>query len=123
MEHHLTLETRYYFLLGISPSVHFSLEYPMENIQIHSVLVLNLLLQLWDQLHSIFYPHRLCRLQTAVLQSHTNYVQFGPEAFQISSWFSYKEFFLFHVLPMSQHVHGTHAEIVVMIQLDTSINT
>ena len=36
--------------------------------------------------------------------------------------FSYKEFFLCHV-PSSQHVHGTHAEIVVMIQLDTSINT
>ena len=47
MEHHLTLETGNYFLLGISPSVHFFLEYPMENIQIHSVLVLNLLLELW----------------------------------------------------------------------------
>ena len=30
MEHHLTLETGNYFLLGISPSVHFFLEYPME---------------------------------------------------------------------------------------------
>ena len=47
---------------------------------------------------------------------------FGPEAFQISLWFSYKEFFLRHV-PSSQHVHGTHAKIVVMIQLDASINT
>ena len=46
MEHHLTLETGNYFLLGISPSVHFFLEYPMENIQIYSVLLLNLLLEL-----------------------------------------------------------------------------
>ena len=73
MEHHLTLETGNYFLLGISPSVHFFLEYPMENIQIHSVLVLNLLLQLWDQLRSICYPHRICRLQTAVLLSHLSH--------------------------------------------------
>ena len=73
MEHHLTLEKGNYFLLGISPSVHFLLEYPMENIQIHSVLVLNLLLELSDQLHSICYPHRICRLQTAVLQSHRWY--------------------------------------------------
>ena len=51
-----------------------------------------------------------------------NLLHFGPEAFQISSWFSYKEFFLCHV-PLSQQVHGTHAKIVVMIQLDTSINT
>ena len=36
--------------------------------------------------------------------------------------FSYKEFFLCHV-PLSQHVHGTHAKIVVMTQLDTSSNT
>ena len=46
MEHHLTLETGNYFLLGISPSVHFFLEYQMENIQIYSVLLLNLLLEL-----------------------------------------------------------------------------
>ena len=97
----------------------------MENIQIHSVLVPNLLLELWDQLHSICYPTEFVdfRQQSSKVIYHTNYVQFGPEAFQISSWFSYKEFFLCHVLPTSQHVHGTHAEIVVMIQLDTSINT
>ena len=97
----------------------------MANIQIHSVLVLNLLLELWDQLHSICYPAEFVdfRQQSSKVIYHTNYVQFGPEAFQISSWFSYKEFFLCHVLPTSQHLHGTHAEIVVMIQLDTSINT
>ena len=58
MGHHLTLETGNYFLSGISPSVHFFLEFPRENIQIHSVLVLNLLLELLDQLHSIYqYIH------------------------------------------------------------------
>ena len=97
----------------------------MENIQIHSVLVLNLLLELLDLLHSICYLHRICRLQTAILQSHLSHQimsNLDQNPFQISSWFSYKEFFLFHV-PLSQHVHGTHAEIVVIIQLDGSINT
>ena len=46
MEHHLTLETGNYFLLGISPSIHFFLKYPMQNIQIYSVLLLDLLLEL-----------------------------------------------------------------------------
>ena len=36
--------------------------------------------------------------------------------------FSYKEFFLCNV-PLSQQVRGTHAKIVVMMQLDTSINS
>ena len=67
MEHHLTLETGNYFLLGISPSIHFFLEYPMQNIQIYSVLLLDLLLEL--------------------------YVHFQPEAFQISLCFLTKNSF------------------------------
>ena len=97
----------------------------MENIQIHSVLVLNLLLELSDQLHSICYPYRICRLQTAVLQSHQSDQLCLIWTRSLSDFFVVflQKFFLCHVLPMSQHVHGTHAEIVVMIQLDTSINT
>ena len=87
MEHHLTLETGNYFLLGISPSVHFFLEYPMENIQIHSVLVLNLLLELWDQLHSICYLHRICRLQTTVLQSHLSHQLYPVWTKSLSDFF------------------------------------
>ena len=122
-EHHLTLETGNYFLLGISPSIHFFLEYPRENIQIHSVLVLNLLLELSDQLHSICYPHRICRLQTAVLQSHLSHQLCLIWTRSLSDFFVVFLQRLCHVLPTSQHVHGTHAEIVVMTQLDTSINT
>ena len=96
----------------------------MENIQIHSVLVLNLLLNSRISYTVYVIPTEFVdfRQQSSKVIYLTNYVQFGPEAFQISSWFSYKEFFLYHV-PSSQQVHGTHAKIVVMIQLDTSINT
>ena len=124
MEYHLTLETGNYFLLGISPSVHFSLEHPMENIQTHSVLLLNLLLELEDQLCSICYPHRIYTLQTAVLQSRLLHQLCPIWIRSLSDFFVvfYKEFFLCNV-PLSQHVHGSHAEIVVMMQLNTSINT
>ena len=96
----------------------------MENIQIHSVLVLNLLLNSRISYTVYVIPTEFAdfRQQSSNVIYHTNYVQFGPEAFQISSWFSYKEFFLCHV-PSSQQVQGTHANIVVMIKLDTSINT
>ena len=42
--------------------------------------------------------------------------------FRFLCGFSYKELFLCNV-PLSQHVHATHTKIVVMMQLDTSINT
>ena len=125
MEHHLTLETGNYFLLGISPSVHFFSGVPYAKYtNIFCPFATSSSRTLGSVTQNMSSPQNLQTSDSSPPKSSITPIMsiFDQKPFRFLHVFFYKEFFICNV-PSSQQVHRTHAKIVVMMQLDTSINT